>query len=69
MAHGRITSMRTDRGFGVIRPDDGTDEFFHRTAVLGLMCEQLQPGHPSTATRSPFTGTPGEENHDLRVAR
>jgi cold shock protein len=43
MAHGTIIRIQQGRGFGFISPEDGTDDlFFHRSAVAGLVFDQLQ---------------------------
>lgn len=41
---GTIKRLVRDRGFGFIRKDDGTELFFHRSAVKGATYEQLVEG-------------------------
>ncbi|MFT5431262.1 MAG: CspA family cold shock protein [Myxococcota bacterium] len=43
MAEGTIKRL-TDRGFGFIETESGTDMFFHMSAVEGVTFEQLQEG-------------------------
>lgn len=46
MMDGRIKTINRERGFGFIRADDGTDYFFHRSAlVAGLRFEDLFEGN------------------------
>jgi CspA family cold shock protein len=44
MAEGTIKRL-TDRGFGFIETESGTDMFFHMSAVEGVTFEQLQEGN------------------------
>lgn len=44
MATGTIKKIVSDRGFGFIQQADGTDLFFHRTAVTGTTFEALGEG-------------------------
>jgi len=45
MPQGTIKSIRNDRGFGFIAPDDGNrDIFFHSSAVEGRIFDQLREG-------------------------
>ncbi len=45
MAQGTIKSIRDDRGFGFIAPDDANkDVFFHSSAVEGRVFDQLREG-------------------------
>lgn len=46
MATGKIATIRDDKGFGFIAPDngDGNDLFFHRSAVLDVDFEELRDG-------------------------
>ena len=48
MPVGRITSIRTDRGFGFITDTPGQngsdDIFFHRSEVAGVTFEELSEG-------------------------
>lgn len=45
MAKGTIKTL-SDRGFGFIRGENGTEYFFHRSAVEGVAFEQLREGQP-----------------------
>jgi CspA family cold shock protein len=63
MAQGTIRSIRSDRGFGFITPDDGADDiFFHNSAVTGRVFDQLQEGQ-----RVEFD--PGTDPRDARRTR
>ena len=44
MTTGRIKTLVPERGFGFISGDDGTEYFFHRSAVEGAL-DDLQEGH------------------------
>lgn len=48
MATGTIKKLVSDRGFGFIQQADGTDIFFHRSAVTGASFEQLGEGQAVT---------------------
>lgn len=48
MATGTIKKLVSDRGFGFIQQSDGTDLFFHRTAVTGVTFDQLGEGQSVT---------------------
>jgi len=41
---GRIKNVNTDKGFGFIRGENGTEYFFHRSAMQGTKFEDLQRG-------------------------
>jgi len=44
MAEGTIKRL-TDRGFGFIATESGTDMFFHMSNVEGITFDQLQEGN------------------------
>ena len=44
MAKGIIKKLITDRGFGFIQAEDGTDLFFHRSALQGGDFDNLREG-------------------------
>lgn len=48
MANGTIKKLVSDRGFGFIEQADGTDLFFHRTAVVGASFDTLGEGQQVT---------------------
>ena len=51
--NGTIRRLVTERGFGFLTGDDGTDYFFHRNAVQGLF-HDLEEGQ-----RVSFQAEPG----------
>jgi CspA family cold shock protein len=44
VATGTIKKIVSDRGFGFIQQADGTDLFFHRSAVTGANFDDLTEG-------------------------
>ena len=48
MATGTIKKLVPDRGFGFIQQADGTDLFFHRSAVTGTTFDALGEGQAVT---------------------
>ena len=54
MAEGTIKTLRDDKGFGFIRPNDaGKDIFFHSSVVQGTLFDQLREGDQVTFTAGP----------------
>jgi len=54
MATGRITSIRADRGFGFIsEPSSKQELFFHRSAVVGNLFDDLREGQEVTFESGP----------------
>ncbi|HUU32710.1 MAG TPA: cold shock domain-containing protein [Vicinamibacterales bacterium] len=41
---GTIRTLRTDKGFGFIKDEQGNEYFFHRSAVSGEGLEDLREG-------------------------
>ena len=48
MATGTIKKIVSDRGFGFIQQEDGSDLFFHRSAVTGGAFDSLGEGQKVT---------------------
>lgn len=48
MATGTIKKIVSDRGFGFIQQEDGSDLFFHRSAVTGGSFDSLGEGQKVT---------------------
>jgi cold shock CspA family protein len=46
--HGTVDRLIPDRGFGFIADDDGSEYFFHRTALQATRLDDLAPGTPVT---------------------
>jgi CspA family cold shock protein len=44
MPQGRVKRLVSDRGFGFIEDDRGTDLFFHHSAIQGATIEELREG-------------------------
>jgi len=43
---GTIAKLISDRGFGFLKAEDGSEVFFHRTGLDGLDFDQLSVGQP-----------------------
>lgn len=61
MAEGTIKKL-TDRGFGFISTNSGTDLFFHSKAVQGTTFDQLHEGQQVTFTEGRGPKGPCAEN-------
>lgn len=48
MARGTIKKLISDRGFGFIAQEDGSEIFFHRSQVLGNGFDSLREGQAVT---------------------
>ena len=44
--NGKIKKLVKDRGFGFITGADGTEYFFHHTALVGTRMDTLEEGDP-----------------------
>jgi len=62
---GTIKSLHADKGFGFIQADNGTEYFFHRSAVgdFDLLARGV------TVRFVPVTGTKGPRAEDVEVIR
>jgi len=61
MAEGTIKRL-TDKGFGFIDTGDGTDIFFHMSALDGIRYEELQEGQKVEFTTGQGPKGPRAEN-------
>lgn len=64
MAVGTIKTIREDRGFGFLSPEDGPsrdDLFFHHTAVVDGGFEQLREGQRVTFEEGTDPRNPGRK--------
>ncbi len=57
---GTITAIKRQKGFGIIRGEDGRDRFFHANGVVGTTFDQLQEG--TKVTFEPYEQTGGKDN-------
>ena len=68
MTTGTIKRLVQDKGFGFIAADDGTEYFFHRSAVDGQGFEELREGDPVQFEAEPVAQSP-KGPRARRVAR
>lgn len=62
---GTVVTVRTDRGFGFLRPDDGSvDVFFHATALQNLQFDETLLQRDVV-----FTLTPHDQGRGPRAGR
>jgi cold shock protein len=64
--NGIIKRVVSDRGFGFIAGEDGTDYFFHRDELHGLDFANLKPGE--RVTFEPQQGPKGPRGVNVRQA-
>ena len=67
MPQGKIKKIVSDRGFGFIETDRGTDLFFHHSEVKTGNFDQLQPGDRVEFTEG--TGKKGPCATDVRPVK
>jgi CspA family cold shock protein len=70
MTQGTIKTIRDDKGFGFIKPDDSNqDVFFHSSAVDGGGFDQLREGDRVEFTMGTDPRNPGRSRaENVRVA-
>ncbi len=68
MASGTIKTLVGDRGFGFIQQTDGTDLFFHRSAVMGTGFDQLTEGQAVTFEKAMDTRRNKENAENVSAA-
>jgi cold shock protein len=63
MATGKIATIRDDKGFGFITPNDqqGNDLFFHRSAVVDVEFDDLRDGQEVTFDEEPDPRNPSRQ--------
>lgn len=64
MAEGTIKKL-TDKGFGFIKVEGGTDLFFHSSSVQGVRFEELRQGQKVSFTEGQGPKGPRAENVTL----
>jgi len=67
MASGTIKKL-TDRGFGFIETEGGTDMFFHMSSLQGVTFEELQEGQRVSYTEGQGPKGPRAESVQLSGA-
>ena len=63
--NGTIKRM-TDKGFGFITPDEGTEYFFHQSACAGTRFDDLREGQAVSFTVGQGPKGPHAENVNVR---
>lgn len=67
MSKGKIKNFNQGKGFGFIVCDDGTEVFFHHSAVQGGDTSALQPG--LTLEFDIGQGPKGKRAENIRIVR
>ncbi len=63
---GTIKKLIRNRGFGFINAEDGTEIFFHRSALAGIDFEALEEG--SSVEFDTETGPKGPRATNIKIA-
>lgn len=63
---GTIKRIVSDKGFGFVAADDGTEYFFHNSAVSGVRFDELREGQKVTFEKG--QGPKGPRAENLRPA-
>jgi cold shock protein len=64
--NGTIKRLVSDKGFGFIAAGDGTEYFFHQSAVTGTAFDQLREGQ--AVTFDVGHGAKGPRGENVKVA-
>ncbi len=65
MANGVIKRLVSEKGFGFIRDDKGTEWFFHRSAVKNIPFDELKEGKKVSFSES--SGAKGPRAEQIYV--
>jgi len=60
--NGTIKRLISDKGFGFVMADDGTEYFFHQSACAGARFEDLREGQALTFEKGQGPKGPRAEN-------
>jgi len=64
--NGTVKRLVSDKGFGFVQAEDGTEYFFHQSATNGVRFDDLREGAPVTFERG--QGPKGPRAENLRLA-
>jgi len=64
--NGTIKRLISDKGFGFVMADDGTEYFFHQSACAGTRFEELREGQMLTFEKG--QGPKGPRAENIRLA-
>jgi len=64
--NGTIKRLVSDKGFGFVMADDGTEYFFHQSACAGARFEELREGQALTFEKG--QGPKGPRAENIRLA-
>jgi CspA family cold shock protein len=65
MPNGTVARLIAEKGFGFIKGEDGIERFFHRSACIGFVYEQLREGQD--VTYEDETGPKGPRAGNVRI--
>ena len=68
MARGTVARLVRDRGFGFVRTQDGTEIFFHRSALPNGLFDTLQEGQELEFETEADPRGRGERARDVKLA-
>ena len=60
--NGTIKRLMTEKGFGFVRAEDGTEYFFHQSACVGTRFDELRDGQAVTFEKGQGPKGPRAEN-------
>lgn len=60
--NGTVKRLITDKGFGFVAADDGSEYFFHQSACRGIRFDDLREGQAVTFEKSQGPKGPRAEN-------
>ena len=64
--NGKIKRLVTDKGFGFVQAEDGTEYFFHQSACTNMRFDDLREGQAVTFSRG--QGPKGPRAEDVKLA-